>query len=68
MKFSKEEEKLFTINIVGLALCAIAHVFPSGLNFLAAVVGLLLIGYYLVKSYEIMKEEKKEKETEHTEE
>ena len=64
MKFSKEQN-LFTLNIIGLALCALAHIFPSGLNFLAAVIGLLLICYYLVESYKLMKKAKdKTSETE----
>ena len=58
MKLSKEQQILFTINIIGLALCGIAHTLPSGLNFLAALVGLLLICYFLVKSYKLMKEAK----------
>lgn len=68
MKFSKEQQNLFTFFILGLLLCGIAHTFPSGLNILAAIVGVLLIGYFSVKSYEIMKKEKNEKETEQTEE
>lgn len=68
MKFSKEQQKLLPLFILGILLCGIAHIFPSGLNVLAAITGFLLIGYFSVKSYEIMKEEKKEKETEHTEE
>ena len=69
MKFSKEQQKLLSLFILGILLCGIAHIFPSGLNVLAAIAGFLLIGYFSVKSYEIMKEEKKEKEkeTEHTE-
>ncbi len=66
MKFSNEQQKLFTLFILGLLLCGIAHIFPSGINMLAAIVGFLLIGYFSVKSYELMKKEKKEKE--HTEE
>ena len=62
MKFSNEQQKLFTLFILGLLLCGIAHIFPSGLNVLAAIVGFLLIGYFSVKSYELMKKEKKEKE------
>jgi len=58
MKFSNEEQKLFTINLIGLLLCATAHVLPSGLNFFAALMGLLLICYYLVKSYKNMKKDK----------
>ena len=68
MKFSNEQQKLFTLFILGLVLCGIAHIFPSGINVLAAIAGFLLIGYFSVKSYELMKKEKKEKETEHTEE
>ena len=68
MKFSKEQQKLLTLFILGILLCGIAHIFPSGLNVLAAIAGFLLIGSFSVKSYEIKKEEKKEQETEHTEE
>ena len=68
MKFSKEQQKLLSLFILGILLCGIAHIFSSGLNVFAAIAGFLLIGYFSVKSYEIMKEEKKEKETEHTEE
>ncbi len=68
MKFSKEQQKLLTLFILGILLCGTSHIFPSGLNVLAAIAGFLLIGYFSVKSYEIMKEEKKEKETEHAEE
>ena len=62
MKFSNEQQKLFTINIIGLALCALAHIFPSGLNFFAALIGLLLISYYLVESYKLMKKDKEKTE------
>ena len=58
MKFSKKEQNLFIINIIGLALCALAHTFPSGLNFLAAVIGFLLMGYYFIESYKIIKAKK----------
>lgn len=58
MKFSKEEQKLFTLNIIGLALCASAHIFPSGLNILAVIIGFILIGYYCIKSYELKKKAK----------
>ena len=68
MKFSKEQQKLLTLFILGILLCGIAHIFPSGLNVLAAIAGLLLIGYVSVKSYKITKEEKKETETEETKE
>ena len=63
MKFSKEQN-LFTLNIIGLALCALAHTLPSGLNFLAAVLGLLLICCYLVESYKRMKHNKDKTTTE----
>ena len=66
MKFTKEHN-LFTLNIIGLALCALAHTFPSGLNFLAAIIGLLLMGYYFVESYKIIKA-KKDKTEERKEE
>ena len=66
MKFTKEQN-LFTLNIIGLALCALAHTFPSGLNFLAAIIGLLLMGYYFVESYKIIKA-KKDKTEERKEE
>ena len=62
MKFSNEQQKLFTLFILGLLLCGIAHIFPSGLNVLSAIVGFLLIGYFSVKSYELKKKEKEEKE------
>ena len=58
MKFSKEEQNLFIINAIGLLLCATAHMLPSGLNFLAAVIGFLLMGYYFVESYKIIKAKK----------
>ena len=61
MKFSKEEQKLYIINIIGLALCALAHICPSGLNLLAALIGLLLICYYLVESYKLIKKNKDKK-------
>ena len=68
MKLSKEQQNLFVLFILGILLCGIAHIFPSGLNVLAAIAGLLLIGYVSVKSYKITKEEKKETETEETKE
>ena len=63
MKFSKEQN-LFTLNIIGLALCALAHTLPSGFNFLAALIGLLLICCYLVESYKLKKNAKEQQATE----
>ena len=60
MKFTKEQN-LFTLNIIGLALCALAHICPSGLNFLTALIGLLLICYYLVESYKLIKKNRDKK-------
>ena len=68
MKLSKEQQNLFVLFILGILLCGTSHIFPSGLNVLAAIAGLLLIGYVSVKSYKITKEEKKETETEETKE
>lgn len=62
MNFSNEQQKLFSLFILGLLLCGIAHIFPSGLNVLSAIVGFLLIGYFSVESIELKKKEKEEKE------
>ncbi|MBE5910739.1 hypothetical protein [Pseudobutyrivibrio sp.] len=61
MKSSNEQQKLVSLFVLGLLLCGTAHIFPSGLNILAAIVGFLFIGYFSVKSYELKKKEKKEK-------
>ena len=70
MKNSKEQQNLIIFNVIGLALCATAHIFPSGFNFIAAVIGLGLVLstviVAIVRNFKRYNEEKNK--TEQTEE